>query len=411
VIYTVPCPSCGAPVSFKSAASVMAVCGFCRSSLVREADAVRDIGKMAEAMEDYSPIQIGTSGVWGKRPFGVVGRLQLRYDDGGWNEWYLVFQDGGTGWLGDASGQYMISLDQGTVPAPAFGDLRPGLGFNHANASFIASDIRAARCTGGAGELPFAVGQGWEARVADFRAGDRFLTLDYSDGDPPRAYLGESVTLDGLKCQLLRSDDDIQRSAGRLRGTVLSLACPSCGASLIYPAGAAAQLVCPSCGSRTDATGDQAVLIEKNTELAYIDSTLSPGDQGKIDGVDYTLIGRLRCQEDGEPAAWTEYLLYNAHHGFLWLVESEEGWERVRVLDTWPETSGDSVVLDGQRYEKLYDYASEVLHASGAFNWRVKVGDRTEISDFEAGERKLSRERSPAEITWSMAEPDRKSVV
>ncbi len=129
----------------------MAVCGYCRASLVREADAVRDIGKMAEAMEDYSPIQITTIGVWNNRPFGVVGRLQLRYDDGGWNEWYLIFEDGGTGWLGDASGQYTISLDQGTLPAPAFGDLRPGQAFGHAGASFIVADLRTARCSGGAG--------------------------------------------------------------------------------------------------------------------------------------------------------------------------------------------------------------------------------------------------------------------
>jgi ribosomal protein S27E len=411
VIYTVPCPSCGAPVSFRSAASVMAVCGYCRASLVRAADAVRDIGKMAEAMEDYSPIQITTSGIWKNRPFGVVGRLQLHYDDGGWNEWYLVFEDGGTGWLGDASGQYTIMLDQGSLPAPAFGALRPGQVINHAGAAFIAADIRTARCTGGAGELPFAVGAGWEAKVADFRAGERFLTLDYSDADPPRAYLGQAVTLEELKCQLLRRDDDILQRAGRLRGTVLNLACPGCGASLIYPAGAAAQLVCPSCGSRSDATGDQAVLIEKSAELEYINSTLSLGDQGKIDAIDYTLIGRLRCQEVGEPATWTEYLLYNARQGFLWLVESDDGWDRVHVLDVWPETSGDSVILDGTRYDKLYDYASEVTHAAGAFNWRAKVGDRTEITDWQAGDKKLSRETTGAEMTWSMAEPVSAEVI
>lgn len=404
MIYTVPCPSCGAPVGFRSAASVMAVCGYCRASLVREADAVRDIGKMAEAMEDYSPIQIGTSGVWNQRPFGVVGRLQLRYDNGGWNEWYLVFEDGGTGWLGDASGQYTLSLDQGTLPAPAFGNLRPGQAFNHAGATFIASDMRTARCTGGAGELPFVVGAGWEAKVVDLRAGNRFLTLDYSDADPPRAYLGQAVTLEQLKGQLLRSDEAILKGAGRLRGAISNLACPGCGASLTFPAGAAAQLVCPSCGSRSDATGDQAVLIEKSHEQERVSSTLALGDRGKIDGIDYTLIGRLRCQELGEPATWTEYLLYNAREGFLWLVESEEGWDKVRMLDTWPETSGDSVVLDGTRYEKLYDYGSEVIHAAGAFNWRAKVGDRTDITDWQAGDRKLSRETTDAEVAWSLAE-------
>jgi uncharacterized Zn finger protein (UPF0148 family) len=405
VIYSVPCPSCGAPVSFKSAASVMAVCGYCRASLVREAEAVRDIGKMAEAMEDYSPIQIGTSGVWEARPFGVVGRLQLRYDDGAWNEWYLVFEDGGTGWLGDASGQYTIMLDQGALPAPAFGTLRPGQGFNHAGTTFIASDARTARCVGGAGELPFAVGQGWEARVVDLRAVDRFLTLDYSDSDPPRAYLGRAVTLADLKCQLLRDDAAILKGAGRLRGAILNLSCPGCGAPLAYPTGAASQLVCPSCATRSDATGDQAVIVEKGKQLDQLATTLPLGDQARIDGADYTFIGVLRCREVGESDTWTEYLLYSSLRGFLWLIESGEGWELARVLDTWPETAGDSVVLDGTRYEKLYDYGAEVTHAAGAFNWRAKAGDRVEISDYQAGDKKLSRERTDAELTWSMAEP------
>jgi hypothetical protein len=82
---TVNCPGCGAEVRFRSSAAVMAVCEYCHSTLLREADQVRDIGKMS-AVEDYSPLQIGTSGIWpndGKgQGFTLVGRLQLRYDAG-----------------------------------------------------------------------------------------------------------------------------------------------------------------------------------------------------------------------------------------------------------------------------------------------------------------------------------------
>ena len=60
---TVSCPGCGAPVEFKSHASVMAVCEFCRTTVVKEAEAVRDLGKMSAVLEDYSPIRIGTAGV------------------------------------------------------------------------------------------------------------------------------------------------------------------------------------------------------------------------------------------------------------------------------------------------------------------------------------------------------------
>ncbi|WZB64611.1 hypothetical protein WJ970_28865 [Achromobacter xylosoxidans] len=53
------CPQCGAPVSFTSAASVMAVCGACRSTLLKDAASVRRIGEAAEVLEDYSPICLG----------------------------------------------------------------------------------------------------------------------------------------------------------------------------------------------------------------------------------------------------------------------------------------------------------------------------------------------------------------
>ena len=50
------CPNCGAPVEFASAASASAVCSFCRSTLLREGDALRKMGTSAELFEDYSPL-------------------------------------------------------------------------------------------------------------------------------------------------------------------------------------------------------------------------------------------------------------------------------------------------------------------------------------------------------------------
>src|SRR5690242_9362109 len=109
---TVSCPSCGAPVEFKSHASVVAVCEFCRATVMKDADAVKDLGKMSSVLEDYSRIQIGTAGSHGGRNFSVIGRIQLRYSAGMWNEWFLQFDDTSTAWLGDSSGLYTITRAQ-----------------------------------------------------------------------------------------------------------------------------------------------------------------------------------------------------------------------------------------------------------------------------------------------------------
>jgi hypothetical protein len=54
----------------------------CQSTLLRDADSVRDIGKMATLLDDYSPLQIASCGIWKGRQFTVVGRIQLAYDAG-----------------------------------------------------------------------------------------------------------------------------------------------------------------------------------------------------------------------------------------------------------------------------------------------------------------------------------------
>jgi hypothetical protein len=91
------CPSCGAAVVFRSAASIFAVCEYCNSTLVRHDQKLEDIGKMAALVEDRSPLQLGTEGRWQGLHFALIGRIQMRYSQGLWNEWHLMFDDMRTG--------------------------------------------------------------------------------------------------------------------------------------------------------------------------------------------------------------------------------------------------------------------------------------------------------------------------
>ncbi|GAA5165718.1 DUF4178 domain-containing protein [Viridibacterium curvum] len=410
-MYQTACPACGAPVSFRSAASVMAVCSYCQSTLIRDADSVRDIGKMSAVLEDWSRIQIGTSGIFLGVNFTIVGRLQLVYENGFWNEWHAVLDDGSSAWLSDAGGQYVITAAAKTQPQlPPFERLTPGGSLQFEGTPYIAADVRTARCTGGQGELPFKAGPGWEARVADFRSGNLFLTLDYSDTTPV-AYVGKSVTLESLKCQMLRTADQIAQSAGKLPGSVANLECPSCGASIAYRAGLAQHLICQVCHAEVSpdpqAQGgtDRFSVLAKHEELEARQTTLSLGDKAQIQNVTWTLIGVLERSEVGEDdSTWIEYLLHNPDKGLKWLVETSEGWDLVEVLDEWPgTTAGDGVKLRGLQYRKTFTYDAEVTWAAGAFNWRVHVGDRVTITDYKAGDQSLSAERDTQELTWSLA--------
>lgn len=401
---TVSCPSCGAPVQFRSHASVLAVCEFCRATVVKEGDAVRDLGKMSEVLEDYSRIQLGSAGILAGRSFTVVGRIQLRYDAGMWNEWYVLFDDGSDGWLGDASGQYTMTTKR-PLPQdwPAFEAVQVTRQYDIGFGPYVASDKRVAKCTGGQGELPFRVGQGWEARVADFRRGPSFATLDYSDGTPPLLYAGNAVTLEGMKCQLLRDDDQIKASAGKYRGKVDVLQCPSCGTSIRYLPGLAANCVCPSCATRLDASSPEVEVLLKGEEHERVQFTLALGAVASINGQSWQVLGAMRRADD-EGESWDEYLLYSTQGPFFWLVETSEGWSRSQVLDDWPTPplpAMQAVQVDGVEYKRTWVYPARVEYAAGAFNWRVKAGDVVQVAEYEHGAGGLAAEYTTDELTWS----------
>lgn len=405
---TVSCPSCGAEVKFRSHASVMAVCEYCNTRVLKEAGAVKDLGKIASVLEDYSPIQVGTSGVLGGRHFNVVGRIQLRYDAGMWNEWYIIFDNATSGWLGDASGQYTVTmLRSPDGQLPPFEELRAGQRYTLIGEPYMVADVRTAQCIGGQGELPFKVGDGWEARVADFRQGGHFLTIDYSDEGPPLLYTGVAVTLESMQCQLLRDVEEIKRTTGRYRGKLDALDCPSCGTPIKYLPGLTASLVCQSCQTQIDAASPKAEVLATGEKHDRQQFTLPLGAVGKLGNQEFTIIGVMRRADD-EATEWTEYLLYGSRTGFTWLVETAEGWSRANVLDQWPSSmvlGAPVVTLDKADYNKLYDYNSVVTYVAGAFNWRVKVGDYTHVYEYKRQQVTLAAEATASEVGWSRSTP------
>lgn len=400
----VACPSCGGQVEFKSRAAVMAVCGYCKSTILKDADSIKDIGKMSEVLADYSPIQIGTAGEFDGQPFDVVGRIQLRYDAGMWNEWYLLFNDGHNGWLSDASGQYAITTEQATQGKliPSFEELRIGHRYAVAGLVGIASDLRSADCIGGQGELPFVVGKGYQTRVADFRNQQGFITADYADA-VPKAYVGRAVTLEQLKPQLLRDDDTVRDASGKITTPVRRFDCPSCGGSVPFVPGLTTQSICPSCHQPLDTTATVARALEVTRRLERSPTTLDLGASATISGAVFELIGLMR-QRDDDGGLWTEYLLYSPRAGLLWLIETDDGWYQAKLQDLWPQWDGGPVATVGDKqFRQIAEYPATVVFAIGAFNWKVSAGDQVNVTEFEVGRARLAAERTESELTWSLA--------
>lgn len=402
------CPSCGAPVEFKSVASVTAVCEYCKSTLLRSADAVKDLGKMSEVLEDYSPIQMGTSGRYLGQEFTIIGRIQLHYSAGFWNEWYILFQDGSGGWLSEASGQYTITRQRELKQTlPPFTNLNPAQLFDIGGKSYAVSDVRNAQCVGGQGELPHSIGTGkhtgWEAKVVDLRHQNEFITLDYSDSEIPTLYLGQAVHLKELQCQLLRDVEEIARTSGKMKGKVTNLGCPSCGSPTSYIPGKTVHTVCASCGGHIETHGPISEVIATGERIAQVHTTLDLGMKINYGGGQYELIGLMKRQDE-EWESWTEYLFYSFNSGFVWFIETKQGWYRTAVLDDWPILEEQEVASYlGAEYKYQYQYYAKVTFVIGSFNWRVQVGDQVLVREFKNSYSSLAMELTHEEMTWSMS--------
>lgn len=196
------CPQCGAPAPFRGT-TVTLVCEYCNSTIVRTGVDVSLVGNVSAIFDNGSPVLLGSRGKHRGAAFEVVGRLQVTYDRGYWNEWALEFSDGRQGWLADALGQFSVTRPVAAAgtgarlpayddlpigsPVQLFGDADPPRSTDAGEAKlFTVTDRRTARYQGSEGVLPFEAKPGCTFSTVDLRnAAGQFATLDY--GDDPRS--------------------------------------------------------------------------------------------------------------------------------------------------------------------------------------------------------------------------------
>jgi hypothetical protein len=199
------CPNCGAKIVFRWSSSVQTVCEFCKSILVRTDVDLKKVGQVADLPPDSSPIQINTEGKYGNKSFVVVGRILYEYDQGGWNEWHVMLNDGTSAWLSDAQSEYALSLSSKAQNLPAVAQVHVGQQFTWSDQRYTVSVITPAHYRGVEGELPFQYWDKTDVTFVDLRTeSGKFASLDYSDPEPA-LYLGEFVEFDALKLKNLRS--------------------------------------------------------------------------------------------------------------------------------------------------------------------------------------------------------------
>jgi Domain of unknown function (DUF4178) len=411
--YRAACPSCGAPVEFRSAASASAVCSFCRSTLVRDGDALQRIGVSSELFDDHSPLQLGAGGTFQGLAFTLVGRLQYGYADGTWNEWHALFDNGRSGWLSEDNGAYVFSFDTPLNEAPPpFDELKAGERRTLGGASWDVASVTTARLIAAQGELPSAPRLQGAFVVADLRnPRGEVGTLDYANPAKVQWSVGRGAAISELAMSGLR--ETTEKTLGA-RG----IECPSCGTSLEVKLASTQSITCHQCKAVVDVSakvGDALThYAQNNSGHDGAEPTLPLGSTatltfGREGPLPWTVVGMVeRCNipqdSDDETTYWREYLLYHQKAGFAFVVDAEDGWSWVRPLTGAPQVRGTQAQWEGVSYAQRYHYTAVVTWVQGEFYWRVKRDERALVTDYAVARKRLSREQTGNEVTWSAGE-------
>ncbi len=365
---------------------------------------------MAALVEDRSPLQLGAEGRYKGVHFALIGRIQIKYSQGIWNEWHLLFDDMRTGWLSEAAGEYVLTFAQYVQDAlPKFEGLEIGQRLVLDAQAWTVSNIEEAECVAGQGELPFKVGAGYPVAAVDLRNSTNFATLDYSE-TPPLLFVGEAVAFAALQMSHLRQGMPIPTHT--VQAAVFR--CPGCGAPMQARTQDILAVACASCGAVVDTADQNHKLLSKalgNRAEKHL-PRLPLGSKGRLQGKPVEVIGFLvkQSQIDGIAYDWREYLL--AAEGaenrgtYRWLTEYNGHWNIVDVLSNPPAGNGAQELADvrwsGQSFKHFASTpVAEVIQVAGEFTWRVRRGETSRVVDYVAPPLMLSRESTANDLSWS----------
>lgn len=171
-------------------------------------------GTVADVQMDATPLQIYTQGRYNKRAFQLIGRVRVGWENGFWNEWAALFDNGEYGWLAEAQGFYAMCFPSDAVDTilPSR-ELIPGMEIalrrsrKEKALTYQVDDIKQATCIGSEGELPFVSPIGRKMLSVDLSTNNGlFASIEYSE-EGTRAFFGEYLNFDEYKFSYLRELD------------------------------------------------------------------------------------------------------------------------------------------------------------------------------------------------------------
>lgn len=398
------CPSCGAPIEFTAGTALVVVCGHCQTVVAKKGINLEAHGKIGAIVDTDSPLQLNVEGRIGRSGYRLVGHLQKDHGAGPWDEWYVEFDDGRTGWLSESEGAFHLLMASGTEPGLSYDDFSPGFRFSLRDHRLVVEERGHGRVVAAAGQLPSDVDPSADSYYVD-ATGPRgvFVTLDFGTGtSDPEVYVGKKLKLEELGIP----PDQLRPKVKRV--SLQQARCTNCNGPLELRApDRTKRVACPYCGALLDASQGKLAflqLLEKPDHAPLIPL----GARGKLKGAEWMCIGFLvrSCHVEGVRYPWEEYLLFNRAHGFTWLMNSNGHWVYLEPLDAGDVAVAEGVAahLDGKRYRAFQNVTAVTETVLGEFYWEVEAGESAEAEEYVAPPYSVNVDRTENEVTYTHGE-------
>ena len=245
--------------------------------------------------------------------------------------------------------------------------------------------------------------------MVDLQApGKVFATLDYSE-TPPLVFVGEQVRFDDLKLTRLRAVMPVgwEPDAGI---QAQSFQCPGCGGALTIRARVTAKPwpAAPAVRSSISRTRIFASCQIQGQDHHEPQSHWGRAARWKAPPIRQSAI----C---GAASRWKKSITNGASIYCFTVSRAFAGWWNTMVIWSLVHTLTEPPLVTGyaakakavyqdQSYRRFQTARPRSVMCAGRVYWRVRVGERCEISDYIAPPFQLSQERTDKEIVWSQAE-------
>jgi hypothetical protein len=177
------------------------------------------------------------------------------------------------------------------------------------------------------------------------------------------------------------------------------LQCPACGGAITLRAvGLSVNVGCTQCGSLLDVASEEVRILRKAREHQHR-PRIPLGTRGVLEGITWEVIGLLQKSSIvgvGERYSWDEYLLFNPYQGFRFLTEAQGHWTLYQVV------KGQQGEADTAGFDLFFQGKAEVDYVLGEFYWRVKKGDKAQLTDSIKPPYVRSVEKTGDEIVTSL---------